>query len=446
MDILGRKRIAGLQQELSAIKKEKDEQMGVLNKLSKELTEVKGFYSDNTNNEYLNELFKYISHQTKWVDFSSYSREALVATYETNAIVRGIVGTTIGNAVSELAKYVELVGSNDKVIEKHWVNDLLARPNDRFTKGKLFKAWAINRLLTGDAFIYAQKGIGSKLGEVKELYVINSQDVEIISQGSYKPIAAFKLRNSTKLFDSSLTPDNVMMSFEYNTKSGSMYGLSPLASAAKYLQIIESGLQRQNTSLVNGGVNNIITPKPDAVGSVTKVQADNVETSLNENRANYNKFVRAAIEVHKLGDTPADLSILDTSKYAINALCFVYGISVDSFLGQAKYENAREAKKAIYEQAAIPLINELLEDLTSFLKLKGERLVLNTDLIDILQDDPKTVMEIYSLAGLSLNEKREYLGFEKINEKYADQPMIPIGTSFGDPAMYDISDNDIDNV
>ena len=41
-----------------------------------------------------------------------------------------------------------------RVIEKHWVNDLLARPNDRFTKGKFFKAWAINRMLTGDAFIY----------------------------------------------------------------------------------------------------------------------------------------------------------------------------------------------------------------------------------------------------------------------------------------------------
>ena len=51
-------------------------------------------------------------------------------------------------------------------------------------------------------------------------------------------------------------------------------------------------------------------------------------------------------------------------------------------------------------------------------------------------------MEIYSLAGLSLNEKREYLGFEKINEKYTDQPMIPeVGTSFVIPAMYDISDN-----
>lgn len=443
MGIFNSKKIATLERQLTAIREEGEKERKAL---VKQMDEVKGFYSDNRDNEYLTELFKHISQYTRWVDFSDYDRSALVKKYETNAVVRGIIGTTIATAVGELSQYVELVDSKDKVIGNHWVNDLLSRPNDRFTKSKFFKAWAINRLLTGDAFVYAQGGIGSKLGQVKGLYVINSQDVEILSQGSERPIAGYKLASSARITDTPLTPDNVMMSFEYNTRSGSLYGSSPLAAAASYLQILESGLQRQNTSLVNGGVNNIITPKPDSTGSVTKIQADDVEEGLNSSKANFNKYVRQAVEVHKLGDTPADLSILDTSKFAINALCFVYGISVDTFLGQAKYENAKEAKKAVYEQAAIPLVNELLEDLTSFLKLKGERLVLNTDLIDILQDDPKTVMEIYSLAGLSLNEKREYLGFEKINEKYADQPMIPIGTSFGDPAMYDISDNDIGDV
>ena len=108
-------------------------------------------------------------------------------------------------------------------------------------------------------------------------------------------------------------------------------------------------------------------------------------------------------------------------------------------MGQSKYENAKEAKKAIYEQAAIPFVKELLEDLNNFLQIQEGRFVLNTDKIEVLRD-PKSVIETYNLAGLSLNEKREYLGYPRIEQPYADQPMIQMGTSFGDPSQYNIDE------
>ena len=40
----------------------------------------------------------------------------------------------------------------------------------------------------------------------------------------------------------------------------------------------------------------------------------------------------------------------------------------------------------------------------------------------------------------TLNEKREVMGYDRIEEAYADEPMIPMGTQFGyDSDSYDIT-------
>lgn len=404
--------------------------------------EIKGFYGSisNIDNEYIKQLMQYTNAGLKLVDFSEINREELVRYYKRNGIVRGIIDTTIASAVGELSDYIELVDNNKKLV-RHWSSELLEKPNDLFNKRKLIKAWAINRLITGDAFVYGLEGVGLNKGQFKELFLIPSQEVEILVGDITTPIRGYKL-TSMASFNTKMTPANTMFSRDYNPTSKSYYGLSKLYSAAYMVQLLEKADKRQNTSLDNGGVNTLITPKADSTGTVTVMQRDQVREELNKKgRSNYNGFLPDPVDVHKLGDTPVDLGLLDSSHYAINALCFVYGISVDSFMAQSKYENAKEAKKQIYEMAAIPLINEFLEDYTSFCKLKGMKFVLNTDNIEVLRN-PKEQLEIMTAAHCTLNEKREYLGYERINENYADQPIIPMGVAFGNPEQYEISENE----
>jgi phage portal protein BeeE len=139
------------------------------------------------------------------------------------------------------------------------------------------------------------------------------------------------------------------------------------------------------------------------------------------------------VEVHQLGSTPVDLSILESHKEAVTALCFVFRLPVDLYYGQAKYENAKEAKKTIYEQNAIPLANEFAEDLLHYLKLdkEGYQLKVNTDHIDVLKDSTSEVLDNLSKMHASLNEMREAYGYERIEEEWADKPILPLGVSFG---------------
>ena len=404
-------------------------------------TEVKGFYdTQNELNEYLRAIDVHMKGR-KLAPMTPMGRNAIRDSYANNAAVMGVVNYIAEN-VGEVARYLELQDKNDNYIENHWVLDLLRHPNDRFNLRRFATAWAVNKLLFGDAWVYAPSAVGKNLGKVSEMYVIPSWRVETDSDGKLQPLKGIVMSGTSK---GEISMDDVFESFDYNLDDGSFFGTSKVVSAAIYLDVIDKGMRRESQSLDNGGVANLVTPKGDEAG-VLPEHADDLESRFNSRR-NVNKTLalRMPVEVHQLGNAPVDLSILDTHKEAVTALCFVFKVPVDLYYGQAKYENAKEAKKTIYEQNAIPLANEFAEDLITFLmkkdkSLAGYRLTVNTDRIDVLKDKSTDVLNNLNLAYCTLNERREAIGYERIEEEYADKPIIPMGVQFGEGLEYDIDE------
>lgn len=405
-------------------------------------TEVKGFYdSQNELNEYLRAIDVHMKGR-KLAPMTPMGRNAIRDSYANNAAVMGVVNYIAEN-VGEVARYLELQDKNDNYIENHWVLDLLRHPNDRFNLRRFATAWAVNKLLFGDAWVYAPSAVGKNLGKVSEMYVIPSWRIETDSDGKLQPLKGIVMSGTSK---GEISMDDVFESFDYNLDDGSFFGTSKIVSAAIYLDVIDKGMRRESQSLENGGVANLVTPKGDEAG-VLPEHADDLESRFNSKR-NVNKTLalRMPVEVHALGNAPVDLSILDTHKEAVTALCFVFKVPVDLYYGQAKYENAKEAKKTIYEQNAIPLANEFAEDLITFLmkkdkSLAGYRLTVNTDRIDVLKEKSTDVLNNLNLAYCTLNERREAIGYERIEEEYADKPIIPMGVQFGEGMEYDIDEN-----
>ena len=404
-------------------------------------TEVKGFYdTQNELNEYLRAIDVHMKGR-KLAPLTPMGRNAIRDSYANNAAVMGVVNYIAEN-VGEVARYLELQDKNENYIENHWVLDLLRHPNDRFNLRRFATAWAVNKLLFGDAWVYAPSAVGKNLGKVSEMYVIPSWRIESDSDGKLQPLKGIVIAGTSK---GEISMDDMFESFDYNLDDGSFFGTSKVVSAAVYLDVIDKGMRRESQSLENGGVANLVTPKGDEAG-VLPEHADDLESRFNSKK-NVNKTLalRIPVEVHTLGNAPIDLSILDTHKEAVTALCFVYKVPVDLYYGQAKYENAKEAKKTIYEQNAIPLANEFAEDLITFLmkkdkSLAGYRLTVNTDRIDVLKDKSTDVLNNLNLAYCTLNERREAIGYEPIDEDYANKPIIPMGMQFGEGLEYDIDE------
>ena len=397
-------------------------------------TEIKG-YMEQT--EKVNIYIDSLARQMQGLhlpDVTTLSRESIRRIYETSAPVMGVINYIAEN-VGEVANYLEMTNKKGEMVEKHFLLDVLKRPNDRFTLRKFVTAWAINRLLFGDAWVYAPKRIGKDGGV--SLYLIPSHKVGAkgTSASLFDGIELIGMGNED------IKAEEVFESFDYNLDDTSLFGTSKVAAAAYYLAVMEKGIKRQEKTLEEGGATHLITPKPDATGTIMPKDAQEIEKLSNGSMKR--RALPLPVEVHTLGSTPVDLSILESHKEAVTALCFVYRLPVDLYYGQAKYENAKEAKKTIYEQNAIPLCNEFAEDLIRHLKLDKEfNLAVNTDRIDVLKDSTGEVLDNLTKMHASLNEMREAYGYDRIEEEWADKPLLPMGISFGNEYEdYDISEN-----
>ena len=393
--------------------------------------QVKGYY-ENGGGE-VNEYFKAIAPLLKGMSirdvFSSIGRGNLLDCYETCAPAYGIINK-IAKAVGEMFTYLELQRKdNGDFVDKHFILDMLAKPNDRYNTQRFGQAWAVNRLVYGDCFVYTVKEVGASR-DGKEMYVIPGHRVEVDKGGYDKPMKGIRITGGGST--ETIATDNFFESFNYNLDDTDFFGTSPLVAAALYLSIIDRGMKRQDLSLKNGGPSALVTPKPDNLG-VMPVTANNLTEELNgEDVKGQIKALRTAIEVHQLGQSAVDLGILSSHKEAVTALCFVYDIPVDLYYGQSKYENAKEAKKSLYENNAINLANEFAADLLNHFGLSKEyTLTVNTDRIAVLQDDPADILDNLAKMHATLNEMREAYGYDPRPEPWADLPIMGMGTMFG---------------
>ena len=156
----------------------------------RELEEMqkKGYYGNNENNEFLKEVYRY-AYQLS--EFSETNNAKLVNYYKNNAVVRGLLGTQIGDTIAEISDYIELVDSNNKTFQ-HWSMDLLNKPNDLDSKKMFLKGWSVFYNTTGMTFTYFENELGSKK-KINSMYNLPSHRIGINSGGWKQPIKSFIL-------------------------------------------------------------------------------------------------------------------------------------------------------------------------------------------------------------------------------------------------------------
>ena len=139
-----------------------------------------------------------------------------------------------------------------------------------------------------------------------------------------------------------------------------------------------------------------------------------------------------------------DRQILEQVDLTSQQLCQVYGLP-PGLLGLDKdstYENQKEWKKALFQNAVIPELNHIKHELSRWLVPQyGENLYLDFDYsaIPALQEDSeKVTQQLKDADWLTLNEKRAVQDYEPNQEDLADELLVNQGLvplrdlSFGD--------------
>jgi HK97 family phage portal protein len=321
------------------------------------------------------------------------------------------------------------------------LHELLERPNPAQSYATFISELIAFGKLTGNRYIYGiGPDTGDNTGKYKELYVMPSQIMEIVSGGMFEPIKEYRIEyNGTY----NIPADSICHIKDFNPYydgTGShLYGQSPLRAGLRSLTTNNEAVQTGVKYLQNQTARGVLMSDE---GDLNEVQAQQLKDKFRSTYQGSNNAGDIVITPKKLswvnfGLSAGDISLLEQYNASIKDLCNIYSVP-SQLLNNDKastYNNMKEAKKALYQNAVIPEMLKIRDELNRWLAPKyGEKYYIDYDfsVIPELQEEMDKVVDQMTKAWwITPNEKRASMSYaeeenEALNEFYVPANLIPM--------------------
>ena len=270
--------------------------------------------------------------------------------------------------------------------------------------------------LTGNRYVY---GVRDGSGKVREMYVLPSQHMEIISGGRFEPIKGYNLQMND---DSFVDFDNseILHVKDFNPNfdfSGSqLYGQSPLEAAFRVLETNNETISTAKKQLQNQAARGLLVA--EEMDGIDRAQARALDNALIKKMKDSRGGVAITNQPMKwinFGLSPADMELISQHNASVKELCNVYGVPVVLMnnTDSSSYNNLKEAKSFLFQNAVNPEMIRLRDELNRWMvPMFGENLYLDFDftVIPELQEDVSEMVNQLDKAWyFTPNEKRKTL-------------------------------------
>lgn len=388
--------------------------MNILQKLL-----VKAILPSIRNTDIYRGQYQYVGNNTaQWVDQNN---EAYITQgFEKNADLFAIVNYITKRASTIPWKlYKVLADGKLKELKDHALIDLIERPNPTMGQAFFMQTLLSYKLVLGNSYIYMPKlENGLNAGQSKELWIMPASKIEVVSNGWAKPVDHYRFVGTTSpkfMPEDVIHLKNVGLVSDMNND---IYGMSPLRPGVMPLTKSNSASASEVKSFQNMSPDGILSRKPNGTNdnkNWTEEQVDYLETWWRGRSGPENRrmaFTSAQLEFIRLGFSPVDLNVLESSKLSFRQLCNLYQFPAQLLNDSehATYNNMREAKKAVYTDVIIPELYSLRDELNHRLvPAYGDNLWLDIDTsgIDVLQDDKKALAEWLNLCPFITNQDKQ---------------------------------------
>ena len=322
------------------------------------------------------------------------------------------------------------------------IHELLERPNPAQSYSSWIQEIIAFGKLTGNRYIYGIKPeSGPNISKWQELYVLPSQSVEINSNGIFEPVSSYTLDYSGSYHMNAEDICHIKDFNPYYDGTGShLYGMSPLKAGLRSLDA--------NNEAVTTGVKYLQNQTSRGVlmsdeGDLNEVQAKQLKDKFRQQYQGSDNAGDIIITPKKLswvnfGLNAADVSLIEQYNASIKDLCNIYQVPVQLLnnTDTSTYNNMVEAKKSLYQNAIIPELNKIKDELNRWLvPAFGEKLYLDFDYSNIseLQEEMDSVVKQMSSAWwVTPNEKRQAMNFgvdeesKEMNDYYIPANLMPM--------------------
>lgn len=267
-----------------------------------------------------------------------------------------------------------------KVIPEHPVLDLLKKPSPYYSQELFLEVMARNFLVTGEAVVVALGGVDRPPLELQPLSPAVVSPVE----GPGGVASSFGVAGNTvtgqyvaarkgprvRYFDGELREFKQIRN--YSTKNNSLLrGQSPLVSAAKEARQQVLGTEH-NTSLLNNGgrVSLVFHFKQNMSEEDYRETTKRIREQFGGAEAAGSIMITTGddLSIQEAGVTNKDMDFANLQLLAQKFVALAFGVPLALVTNERQtFNNYREAKLALYDDAVIPLAKRLFGGLGNFL-------------------------------------------------------------------------------
>ena len=437
--------------------------------------------NQNTNEQYNRAIYNWLGNSVLWNNENDDSY--ITQGYQKNATIYSLINLITKAATTIPFQVYEKTNENDykrykaltsgmmdaasiqkaSLLQKNALVELqdtelhkiLERPNP----AQSYNAWLTELIafgkLTGNRYIYGiGPDTGANVGKFTELYVMPSQVMEIISNGIMEPVSKYKLEyNGTKYIDASEICHIKDFNPYYDGTGSHMYGQSPLRAGLRSLTTNNEAVQTGVKYLQNQTARGLLTSE---MGDINEVQAQQLKDKFKRQHQGSDNAGDIIITPNKMswvnfGLNATDVSLIAQYNASIKDLCNIYNVPVQLLNNteSSSYNNMKEAKKALYQNAVIPELIKIKDELNRWLAPKyGDKLCIEFDfsVIPEMQEETEKIVNQLSKAWwITPNEKRSAMNYGKDEENtQLDDYFIPANLIPTNPSDIDLPIEPID--
>ena len=350
---------------------------------------------------------------------------------------------TSGTFDSNVMHKAELLKNRSLVeLDSTPLHELLDRPNPAQSYASFMTELIAFGKLTGNRYIY---GIGPETGananKYTELYVMPSQIMEIVSGGIMQPVQKYKIEyNGTYEIPAEAICHIKDFNPYYDGTGSHLYGQSPLRAGLRMLTTNNEAVQTGVKYLQNQTARGLLMAEE---GDINEVQAQQLKDKFRQQFQGANNAGDVIITPKKLswvnfGLNAADVSLIEQYNASIKDLCNIYNVPVQLLnnTDSSTYNNMKEAKKALYQNAVIPELVKVRDELNRWLAPQyGPNICIEFDfsmIPELSEDAEKVVDQLAKAWWITPNEKREMMSYgideenEQLNDYFVPANLIPM--------------------
>ena len=335
--------------------------------------------------------------------------------YQDNPIVNSIT-TMVAKHGSKAGWTIKDKEGN--VVKNTLLDSLMANPNTGASWGDFIQDYITQYVLTGNGFAKCDLGTRMNAGKPMNIYIIPSEETQILISNDGKGIRGYRvdflsgdreIPASEVLHVKTPNPD-------YDEVGNWLYGQSPFRAARVSIQTYNKSMETGIWFLENKGAQKILFNK-DKEKHLSDEVIDKLKQRFrkigqgSKNAANL-PILSGEFGVLDVSATASEALVLEQRLQAAKEICNVMNFPIQLLgLDTATYQNAKEAKKLLWENVIIPILCEIKAGLNRWLTPQfGKDIYLDFDLsdIDALQEDKlmrfKAIKE--SAGMITINEAR----------------------------------------